>query len=771
MKQVLTLCVGIFVLAGFVSEGKTDVFPEGGFVEKAEGYSFDELYDLIKNQSVTINPIGGGGFLHYSLEDSLGQHHYMLNTRTWKRREVFDNDAVAKQLAAYNLKGEKPTAGNLRIYSPVFDEKKPDECEFSYKGRYFRYNSKSKELAEIPEPEKRDRGYAASKDWKKCFSADSLYYVCAAGHDLCLHKKGVKDSIRLTWDGEQYYSFATSGNVERTAGETCSAIGKWIGTSHKYFIVREDKRDVGTLSLVNNIAEGRPTVETYKFPMPGDKNIVRYEIYVADADKGVIARLDDVKFPDQKIVIPRFSRFPTDSDSIYFIRMNREGNVVELCRVDAAGNEIITLISEECPPHLNEQLFSYHILNDGKEILWWSERTGKGNWYLYDDNGKLKNAVCKEDFVAGNIVRIDTLDRRIIFEGYGKADGINPHYRFYYEASMDGESATVCLTPGEGYHSADISPDGKYIFDTYSRMDKAPRHQICDRKGKIKYHIGDCDLSALYKKGWKEPQVIRLTAADSSTALYGIVYLPSEIEEGRKYPIISNPYPGPHTDLVPYEFTLDDNGNHSLARLGFVVINFAYRGSGPYRGRDFYGFGYGNLRDYPLDDDYAVIRQIGEKYSFADTTKVGIYGHSGGGFMAATAMLTRPDFYKVGVAASGNYDNNIYTQWWGETFHGVSYNAGTQKFECRIPTTMELAGNLKGKLLLITGDMDNNVHPANTIRLAKALIDNDKYFDMMIIPGADHGLGNEYYNNLIRRYFVEHLAGEDPDSDNYPNKN
>ena len=200
-----------------------------------------------------------------------------------------------------------------------------------------------------------------------------------------------------------------------------------------------------------------------------------------------------------------------------------------------------------------------------------------------------------------------------------------------------------------------------------------------------------------------------------------------------------------------------------------MVVNFSYRGSNPFRGRDFSNFGYGNLRDYPLDDDYAVIRQIGEKFPFADTTRVGIYGHSGGGFMTATAMMTRPDFYKVGVAASGNYDNNIYMQWWGESYQGLQSETaedGSVVFRCDVPVTADLAPNLKGRLLLITGDVDNNVHPASTLRLARALIRAGKYFDMMILPGEDHGLGDKYYVNLIRLYFAEHLLGMSADDIN-----
>lgn len=581
--------------------------------------------------------------------------------------------------------------------------------------------------------------------------------MTAIGHDIWLFKADGNDSTRLTTDGGPWFSYSVSGNKDKTPTGRSSVIGRWVGKSRKRLMVRKDKRSVGTLTLVNSLSEGRPEAKTYRFAMPGDTGVVRYDVAIADADSGRLYHIGMERFKDQQIRLPRFSMFPHTDRYAYLIRVSRTCDTLDLCRIDVTDRSVKTLISEVCRPHYNEQLFSYHILNGGSEILWWSERSGKGRWYLYDGEGNLKNAVTQEDFVSAHIARIDTLQRKIIFEGYGLEEGINPHYRFFYEASMDGKSPARLLTPGNGYHSISFSPDGKFIVDTWSRMDMAPRHQITDRKGKVKMEMRGCDVSALEAKGWKYPEVVSFKAADGKTDLYGVVYTPFEIEEGRKYPIISSVYPGPQMDLVPQEFFLDENANQSLAQLGFVVINFAYRGSGPYRGRDFYTFGYGNLRDYPLDDDYAVIRQTAEKYPFADSTRVGIYGHSGGGFMTVAAMLERPDFYKVGIAASGNHDNNIYSQWWGETFHGVRNEGGN--FTCRIPTNIEKASELKGRLMLITGDMDNNVHPAGTFRLADALIRNRKRFDMMVIPGADHGLGDRYYINLIRYYFTEHLLG------------
>ena len=299
-------------------------------------------------------------------------------------------------------------------------------------------------------------------------------------------------------------------------------------------------------------------------------------------------------------------------------------------------------------------------------------------------------------------------------------------------------------------------------------MDQEPIAELRDTKGRKIMELERPDLRLLYEMGWRKPERIKVKAADGITDLYGVMYRPFDMDSTRKYPIIINVYPGPQENFVPQSFTLDDNGNESLAQLGFIVINVGFRGSCFTRGRNYHCFGYGNLRDYALADCKFVIEQLANRYSFIDLDRVGIYGHSGGGFMAAASILTYPGFYKVAVAASGNHDNNIYTKWWGETYHGVKMHekkvekrdSVVYSFGSKIPTTIELAKNLKGKLLLITGDMDINVHMAHTIRLANALMQANKRFDLMLIPGADHGLGSPYYVNLIRYYFVENLLGQ-----------
>lgn len=589
-------------------------------------------------------------------------------------------------------------------------------------------------------------------DYSRNYSTDSLYYMSARGHHLWLFDAVKGDSIRLSEEAAHYNSFAIggSGSTDRIKdGEATAPIGQWIGNTHRYLVVREDKRSVGTLSLVNSLTQPRPKVETYKFAMPGDTAVSRFHTYLADADTRTMQELSLTTHADDIIDLPRLGRIKQEGNSAWVLRKSRYQDTITLWRIDAEKGEARPIITECTPPHLCEQLFNFQPILGGKEVIWWSERNGRGQYFLYDGNGQLKHALTPSDMVAGQIVRIDTTARRMIVEGYGRENkDYSPSYRYYYNVRLDGKGIT-CLTPLPGDHEIQADAAGRWIADHCSRMDMPPVHTLYDMQGRKLYTLAACNDSGLKKAGRNLPKVVSVTAADGQTPLWGLVYTPWWMADGDRLPIISNPYPGPHTDLIPESFQMEEGGNQLLADLGFVVISFSYRGSTPLRGHDFYIHGYQNLRDYALADDMAAIRQVARMMPQADTTRVGIYGHSGGGFMATAALLTHPEFYRVAVAASGNHDNNIYLKWWGETFHGRGH----------IPTNMELAPRLEGRLLLIHGDMDNNVHPASTLRMADALIKAGKRFDMLILPGKDHGLGDRYYENTISYYMLEHLAG------------
>lgn len=746
-----TLFCGLLLPTAALCQGAR--FPDFSAIDKYSSEHINELIDNLYLQPEWFEIKGQGEFCYYALQDSLGKSFYRVDPRNGRKELLFETTRLAQLLKELSSTTHDPR--NLKIYQLRFDSVDPEVFTFNIGKEYFCYNRKRDvlSLSEGPKPTLHKRSEVPL--WKN-FCSDSTYYIYANSHDLYLKGRNSTDSVRLTQEGVEEFSYSTA----RRAGVTnnCSATGRWLKNSHYFYSIRTDRRAVQEMVLVNNLASPIPTVKTYKFPTPGAKEVFGYDMVVVDADKKRATKVNLAKFPDQKIEIPLFANGYNDGRHIYLLRKSRPADTLELCCIDAKTGKLATLISENTAPHYNEQLFKYHIL-PGREIVWWSERTGKGAYYLYDKNGSLKNSITPVGkMIAGNIVHMDTLARNVIVEGYGGEKGVNPNYRFYYRVNLDGSGCTL-LTPGNGDHSINISPKGNFLVDTYSRMDTIEVRVVRDMTGRELVKLESPDFSKVFASGWQMPKVQKIKAADGITDLYGLIYLPFDLDPAKKYPIITYVYPGPQDDQIPQKFTVDDCGNQTLAQLGCIVINFAYRGSGPKRGREFYTYGYGNLRDYALADDRAAIRQVAALYPCADTTRVGICGHSGGGFMSATAMFTSPEFYKVGVAASGNHDNNIYTQWWGESFHGVKriQTGDGYTFACKVPTSIELAAHLQGKLLLIHGDQDINVHPANTIRLADALIEADKRFDMIILPGKDHGLGDVYYQNLIRTYFLENL--------------
>ena len=574
-------------------------------------------------------------------------------------------------------------------------------------------------------------------------TADSAFTMLGDRYNLHIRNNRTGEVRQLTTDGREYASYCGRSALDTLRERNAS--GFWRG--HSYFCMVYDDTDVAYLNIVHQM-EKPVRLEQKKMPLPNGNGIRRYRLYWYNADTGEGRMLPIMPNPDYFVQMD----FGQSGDP-YFLRRSRSVDTLELCRINPVSGDVSVVISEVCKPHVNVNMFKYHLLENGRQVLWWSDRTGRGNYYLYDGRtGRLLNRVTQGDrLVAGRIEKIDTLNRSMIFLGYGQEGG-DPHYTYYYKVGLNGKNQQL-LTYGNGEHSLTYSKDGHYAIDHYSRMDMPSVYNVVSIDHPKK-HFELCRIAEAdaLKAGWVKPTLIHVKAADEQTDLYGVMYLPSDsslFTLHSSLPIITNVYPGPQDDQIPRSFTIDENGNQSLAELGFVVINVQPRGSSPLRDRDFYTYGYGNLRDYPIADDKHTIETLARQYRFIDTTRVGIYGHSGGGFETVTAMLTYPDFYKVGVAASGNYDNSTYIQWWAETYQGYGKP---------IPTAMELAKNLKGRLLLMTGEVDENVPVASTVRMADALQKAGKRFDMMVFPEQGHGLYGSYYQNIIRYYFLEHLV-------------
>ncbi|WP_148372566.1 S9 family peptidase [Bacteroides bouchesdurhonensis] len=733
----------------FSSIFSLSVFAQEANWTQAEKCSADSLEQYIKGRTLYPNWIKGSHYFSYDVKSQDGNRHYLVNAENGKRKSMIkDNEQFVRQYA--QITGDTLDAKDIQLYGYQFKNNDFSRFYLDKKGKSMVYDMNTGKLSEVPVEKK----MANRLDLKQsCHSADSLYSMLGSGYDLFVRDNRTGSVKRITFDGKEDASY-----TYRHSKDTVSTNSKGFWLGHRYIYMMQDMSEVKEISLIHSLGNSRPTTNTFKMPMPGDAGVRQYRVFWYDADRGQGKLLPIEKYPDQVVAMDYFRSLT----ALYITRRSRKADKIDLCRINVEDGTVTELISEECVPHINLTLFNYKILEQGKYFIWWSERTGKGNYYLYDHNGKLLNRITKgESLVAGNIVHVDTLKREMVFSGYGNEEGINPYYTFFYKARLDGKEQ-VLLTPGNGNHELTLSGDRKYAVDKYSRMDMFPVMNVLSIENPRKnFKVDQMDGSDLRQAGWQPPTLLKVKAADGQTDLYGLMYLPSHLDKSKKYPIISNVYPGPQDDQIPQSFVLDDNGNQSLAELGFIVINVAPRGSSPLRGHDFYCFSYGNLRDYPLADDKYVIEQLAKEYPYIDLDRVGIYGHSGGAFQTVASILTYPDFYKVAVAASGNHDNNIYIQWWGETFHGLNEKKDTKTgkttFSVKIPTNMELAGNLKGKLMLITGDVDKNVPPSSTYRLADALIKANKRFDMFILPGKDHGVMSPYYQNLIRYYFVENL--------------
>src|SRR5690554_384732 len=717
--------------------------------DRVEKFTNDSLSKHLKGKHIYPNWINNSHYFYYDIVQQGENNYYLVNAKNGKKsRLIKDNESFARH---YNeIIGDTLKPNNIKIYGIQFKDNNFSRFYIRKNGKYVMYNTKTGKLTEVPYVKE-----TVKKEYKmgSYHSIDSLYTMLGSGYNLFIRNNTNNTVKQITFDGKEHADY-TYRNTPDTLEN--NANGFWAGK--RYIYLMRDQSEIEDMSITFSLKEPRPTTSTFKMPMPGDSGVRQYRLFWYDAEKDEAKTLPIEKYPDQQVDMDYYR----SDEALFITRRSRKADKIDLCRINVKDGTVTELISETTTPHMNLTLFNYKILQDGKYFIWWSERTGKGNYYLYNEEGKLLNRITQgENLVAGNILHVDTIKNEIIFSGYGNEEGINPYYRLYYKASLDGKHQTL-LTPGNGNHQLSFSDDKKYAVDTWSRMDMPPVVNVLSIDNpKNNFEIERTPDESLRLAGWSPPKLLKVKSVDGETDLYGLMYLPSNIDKTKKYPIISNVYPGPQDDQIPQSFTLDDNGNQALAELGFVVINVAPRGSSPLRGQDFYCFSYGNLRDYPLADDKHVIEQLAKEYPFIDLDRVGIYGHSGGGFQAATAILTYPDFYKVAVSASGNHDNNIYIRWWGETFHGVDETVdpetGETKFSSEIPTNIELAENLKGKLFLITGEVDKNVPPSSTYRLANALIEANKRFDMFIFPGVDHGLYGSYYQNLIRYYFIENL--------------
>jgi dipeptidyl aminopeptidase/acylaminoacyl peptidase len=598
-------------------------------------------------------------------------------------------------------------------------------------------------------------------------SPDGKRAVFIRDWNLWIRDVATGQERQLTTDGVKYFGYATDN-----AGWSSSdrAIVLWSPDSRKIATYQQDEREVGEMYLVSTPVNpvGHPTLRISKFPLPGDPVMAMLHRVIIDADSGRVVRLQMPPDYHRATLGDNFSlrdmQWSPDTSQLAFISTTRDHKQATLRVADAASGSVRTVLDEKVATQYESRI-GCQVLWATNEFLWYSERDNWGHIYLYDWNtGKLKNQITTGEGPVIQLVRLDQKTRILWFEAQGREKGEDPYFRHLYRINMDGKNY-VSLTPDEGDHTAQLSASGRTIIDTYSKPDVPPVVALRDGDGKLILPLEKADISKLLAMGWKPPIAVKMTAHDGKTDIYGLMFHPTNFDPSKKYPIVNNVYPGPQTGSTgSRSFSAARGDRQALAELGFIVVTIDGMGT-PGRSKAFQDAYYGAMgRDNTIPDQIAGMKELAQKYPWIDIDHAGIWGHSGGGFATTTAMFRFPDFFKVGIAESGNHDQRVNEDDWGERYQGlVVRNAdGTDNYDAE--ANENFAKNLKGHLLLAHGTMDTNVPPYQTLMIVDALIKANKDFDLLLLPNQNHGYGSASAYMMRRRwdYFVKWLLGAEP---------
>lgn len=765
--------------------------------ELAERFSAKRIGQMVFSTSVRPVWFRNGDKFLYAWKTSDGTQYYIADPKAGKTEPVFDMDKLAMQIT--EIMRDPFDAKHLPISNISIDPENDGILKFDVKSTkektdttgkatgekltyHFRYEIAGKKLT-YDTADKKEK----YPDWANV-SPDGLTGVYMKNSNLFymdtlnLRKaaEDPKDSTlvehRITSDGYKDFCYGInnySGNTEtNTTKRVFPSELVWSPDSRHIAVMRWDMAPLKDFWVINSLTQPRPTLETYKYQMPGEPG-PKGHLYVFSTSDWTSRQVKINAFKDQDLIMQpdvrttddQFdefygSRWLGDDNGFYLTRMSRDLKRMDICYVGVDSDSTRTVISERMNTYVESR--QTRLLDGGRKMIHWSERNGWANLYLYNADGTLIRNLTEGAYHVDDVLAVNEKEGYVLFRACGKEKGENPYQMHVYRVSLQGGEPKMLDIPDMNI-DAIASDDGKYFIANYSRVDYKPASALFDAAGKKVCDLGEADFSLLFAAGYKFPERFKVKAADGITDLYGAIYKPFDFDSTKVYPICDYVYPGPQVEANNISWSRGFTRTDRLAQLGFIVITVGNRGGHPDRSKWYHNYGYGNLRDYGLEDQKYAIQQLGARYSWIDLNRVGIHGHSGGGFMSTAAILKYPDFFKAAVSCAGNHDNSIYNRWWSEQHHGITekVEAGDTTFVYSIETNPEIASNLKGHLMLVHGDIDNNVHPANTIRVVNALIRANKRFDMLILPGQRHGFGdmNEYFFWRMADYYCEWLMG------------
>lgn len=765
--------------------------------ELAERFSAKRIGQMVFSTSVRPVWLRNGDKFLYAWKTSDGTQYYIADPKAGKTEPVFDMDKLAMQIT--EIMRDPFDAKHLPISNISIDPENDGVLKFDIKSTkektdttgkatgekltyHFRYEIAGKKLT-YDTADKKEK----YPDWANV-SPDGLTGVYMKNSNLFymdtlnLRKaaEDPKDSTlvehRITSDGYKDFCYGINNYSGNTETDTTKRVFPselvWSPDSRHIAVMRWDMAPLKDFWVINSLTQPRPTLETYKYQMPGEPG-PKGHLYVFSTSDWTSRQVKINAFKDQDLIMQpdvrttddQFdefygSRWLGDDNGFYLTRMSRDLKRMDICYVGVDSDSTRTVISERMNTYVESR--QTRLLDGGRKMIHWSERNGWANLYLYNADGTLIRNLTEGAYHVDDVLAVNEKEGYVLFRACGKEKGENPYQMHVYRVSLQGGEPKMLDIPDMNI-DAIASDDGKYFIANYSRVDYKPASALFDAAGKKVCDLGEADFSLLFAAGYKFPERFKVKAADGITDLYGAIYKPFDFDSTKVYPICDYVYPGPQVEANNISWSRGFTRTDRLAQLGFIVITVGNRGGHPDRSKWYHNYGYGNLRDYGLEDQKYAIQQLGARYSWIDLNRVGIHGHSGGGFMSTAAMLKYPDFFKAAVSCAGNHDNSIYNRWWSEQHHGITekVEAGDTTFVYSIETNPEIASNLKGHLMLVHGDIDNNVHPANTIRVVNALIRANKRFDMLILPGQRHGFGdmNEYFFWRMADYYCEWLMG------------
>ena len=788
--------------------------------ELAERFTAPKLKTMLFSTSVDPHWFHSGEKFWYSYKTSQGTNWYVVDPVKRSRTPLFDQAKLAAQLTeiikdpyvashlpiknlevaenGYTFTFEvtssqdvQPKAENTDKKSKKATDKKPKKKVF-----YFSYDSRNQTLTHLAEKEKETKQLkwaSVSPDGKTVVYAKNLNLYHMSREDYEKLKKNKKDKTvvehQITTDGVEHFGYGQPRYLLNTDslcdGKRRAVHGVWSPDSRYFLTTLTDNRPVKELWVINTLAKPRPTLETYKYQMPGEKEAPIPHLYLFDMSNNSRKEIKTDRFKNQTLSIvskPRDNHqrhkydqakvWAGSNERFFVARTSRDLRRIDICTYTIGSDSLSTLIEERMNTYIDIRPLS--VVNQGKEVIHWSERDGWAHLYLYAENGTLIRRLTEGPWHVHQILKVDEKLRKVYFTAKGREEGENPYYQHLYSVSLDGGAVTL-LNAGDFFHDSQVDDACRYFVDNFSRVNTIPETALYDTNGKKIMTLEVSDFSQLLANGYKFPEVFKVKAADGVTDLYGVMYKPFDFDPSKKYPIVDYVYPGPQAEATRYPFTRMSVRTDRLAQAGFIVISVGNRGGHPDRSKWYHNYGYGNLRDYGLADQKAAIEQLAARYKFIDINRVGIHGHSGGGFMSTAAILQYPDFFKVAVSCAGNHDNRIYNRWWSEKHHGVKEKVdkkGEISFEYKIDSNPEIAHQLKGHLLLVHGEIDSNVHPGNTSRVVEALIRANKRFDMLYLPTQRHSFGdmNEYFYWRLVDYFTDYLIDNRQTRVDIPNR-